>query len=83
MSNTMDDNRRTLPPTVAEHQEAQAAGELAKLRIEQRGSRRAAAMNAVQMARAHAGRTDSDLYTQSEADVMMAIMELLDRVAGA
>ena len=56
--------------------------EVATARRDQRGQRRAAAMNAVQLARAHAGRTEADPYSQSEADVVMAIMELLDRVAG-
>jgi hypothetical protein len=45
-----------------------------------RAIRRAAALNAVHTARFHAGRHE-ELYTQSDADVIMAIMELLDRVA--
>lgn len=55
--------------------------DVASARRDQRGQRRAAAINAVQLARAHAGRTEADLYSQSEADVIMAITELLDRVA--
>ena len=47
----------------------------------QRSERRAAALNAVDLARRHAG-SDQEPYSQSEADVIMAIMELLDRVAG-
>lgn len=84
MSQTMDDGvaRRALPPTVAEHQEAQAAAEMAKQRVEQRSLRRQAAVNAVDLARRHKN-TDVGVFTQSEADVIMAIMELLDRVADA
>ena len=54
-----------------------AAG--AEQRAQQRGYRRALAVNGVQMARAHAGR-DKEPFTQSDADVIMAITELLDRV---
>ena len=46
-----------------------------------RSVRRAIAINAVTTAREHAG-TNGDPYSQSDADVIMAIMELLDRVAG-
>ena len=55
--------------------------EVADQRRAQRGDRRAAALNAVGIARMHGGR-DGEPYSQSEADVIMAIMELLDRVAG-
>jgi cation transport regulator ChaB len=47
----------------------------------QRGWRRAAAMNAVQMARSHAGKSDNDQYSSEESDIVVAIMELLDKVA--
>lgn len=46
-----------------------------------RAIRRAAAINVVTLARSHAGRQE-EMYSQSDADVIMAIMELLDRVAG-
>lgn len=46
----------------------------------QRSLRRAAAINAVVMARAHAHRSDEP-FTQSDADVLMYITELLDKVA--
>ena len=46
-----------------------------------RSIRRAIAINAVTTAREHAGNSD-DPYSQSDADVIMAIIELLDRVAG-
>ena len=46
-----------------------------------RSIRRAIAINAVTTARDHAG-TNGEPYSQSDADVIMAIMELLDRVAG-
>lgn len=49
---------------------------------EQRADRRAAALNAITLARTHAGR-QGEPYTQNEADVIVAIMELLDRVAGS
>lgn len=58
-----------------------AGKELAEKRREQRGWRRTVALNAVQFARQHAER-DSEPYTQNDADVIMAIMELLDKVAG-
>ena len=70
------------PPTVAEHKEAEAAGEMARHRVHQRSERRAAAVNAVDLARRHKSE-DVGLFTQSEADVIMAIMELLDRIADA
>ena len=54
--------------------------EVANQRKELRAFRRAAAINAVAMARIHGGRHE-ELYSQSDADVIMAIMELLDRVA--
>lgn len=46
-----------------------------------RAVRRAAALNVVTLARSHAGRHE-EMYSQDDADVIMAIMELLDRVAG-
>ena len=45
-----------------------------------RAVRRAWAVNGVVAAREHAGR-GGEPFTQSDADVIMAIMELLDRVA--
>ena len=45
-----------------------------------RAIRRAVAINAVTTARTHGGRHEEP-YSQSDADVIMAIMELLDRVA--
>lgn len=53
----------------------------AATKLEQRAERRAAALNAVDLARRHANRNEEP-YSQSEADVIMVIMELLDRVAG-
>ena len=55
--------------------------EVADRRIAQRALRRAAAINAVQLSREHSG-SGADPFSQNEADVVMAIMELLDRVAG-
>lgn len=55
--------------------------ELGERKREERGLRRAAAVNAVTMARSHAGRHEEP-YSQSDADTIMAITELLDRVAG-
>jgi hypothetical protein len=48
--------------------------------VQQRGLRRAIAVNAVVMAREHADRA-GEPFTQSDADVIMYITELLDRVA--
>ena len=53
----------------------------AKMKVQQRGLRRAIAMNAVQMAREH-GDKGKEPWSQNEADVVMAITELLDKVAG-
>ena len=53
----------------------------ATTKIQQRGLRRALAVNAVQMAREHADR-GADHFTQADADVIMYITELLDKVAG-
>jgi hypothetical protein len=50
-------------------------------KVQQRGLRRAIAINAVVMAREHAERNDEP-FTQSDADVIMYITELLDKVAG-
>lgn len=47
-----------------------------------RGIRRAAAVNAVQLARSHAGRTNDNPYTNEESDILVAVMDLLDKVAG-
>jgi hypothetical protein len=47
--------------------------------VELRAMRRAAAINAVQMAREH-GKRANDLFTQADADTIMLITELLDRV---
>lgn len=52
----------------------------AKMKVQQRGLRRALAINAVQMARDHAGR-GKEPFSQQEADVVMAITELLDKVS--
>jgi hypothetical protein len=48
--------------------------------VQQRGLRRAIAVNGVVMARDHAGRA-TEPFTQSDADVIMYIIELLDKVA--
>lgn len=50
--------------------------------VGQRSERRQMALNAVDLARRHANNNDAP-YSQSEADVIVAIMELLDRIAGA
>jgi hypothetical protein len=52
----------------------------AKREVQQRGLRRAIAINAVVMAREHANRA-GDPFTQQDADVIMYITELLDKVA--
>ena len=51
-----------------------------KIKIHQRGLRRAIAINAVTMAKDHAG-NGNEPYSQQEADVIMAITELLDKVS--
>jgi hypothetical protein len=50
-------------------------------KVQQRGLRRALAVNAVLMAREHAERS-SEPVSQADADVIMYITELLDKVAG-
>ena len=54
--------------------------EVADERKRLRAIRRAFAINAVTTAREHGGRSEEP-YSQSDADVIMAIMELLDRVS--
>ena len=49
-------------------------------KVQQRSLRRAIAINAVVMARTHADRHEEP-FTQQDADVIMAITELLDRLA--
>lgn len=56
--------------------------EAAARKVSLRSLRRAAAVNAVVMAREHANRA-SEPFSQSDADVIMYITELLDKVAGA
>lgn len=51
-------------------------------KVSLRGLRRAIAVNAVVMAREHADRA-SEPFSQSDADVIMYITELLDKVADA
>ncbi len=53
----------------------------AAAKVQQRGLRRAIAVNAVVMAREHADRA-GDPFSQQDADVIMYITELLDKVAG-
>jgi hypothetical protein len=48
--------------------------------IQQRGLRRQLAVNAVVMAREHAGRA-GEPFSQADADVIMYITELLDKLA--
>jgi hypothetical protein len=52
----------------------------AKREVQQRGLRRAIAINAVVMAREHAERS-TEPFSQTDADVVMYITELLDKVA--
>ena len=47
----------------------------------QRGWRRAMAVNAVQLARSHARKSDNDHYSAEESDILVMIMELLDKVS--
>jgi hypothetical protein len=54
----------------------------AKRSVQLRGLRRAIAINAVTLAKEHAGR-EKEPYSQQEADVIMAITELLDKVSEA
>ena len=56
--------------------------EVADERKRLRAIRRAWAVNGVVTARQHAGRGEEE-FTQSDADVIMLITELLDRVAEA
>jgi hypothetical protein len=55
-------------------------GDGVKRSVSLRGLRRALAVNAVQMAREH-GNRGTEPWSQNEADVVMAVMELLDKVA--
>jgi hypothetical protein len=55
--------------------------DVANERLKGRGQRRAVAINAVQMAREQGGR-GKETWTTEESDILVAIMELLDKVAG-
>jgi hypothetical protein len=57
-------------------------GDDAKKSVANRSLRRAAAINAVLLARSHAGSDGKDI-TPQESDIVVAIIELLDKVAGA
>jgi hypothetical protein len=91
MNDTQEPARPTFPsmPPRMTHREFDTIGDAVvkeqhdKTRREQRSWRRAAAMNAVQMARVHAGKSDNDAYSGEESDIVVAIMDLLDKVAGA
>jgi hypothetical protein len=74
--------RPTLPSMPPRMTHFDTISDDAKKSVSLRGLRRATAINAVAMAREHAQR-GSEPYNQNEADVIMAIMELLDKVAGA
>lgn len=60
---------------------AKSIGDAAAHKMRLRGYRRAIAINAVVMAREHADRA-TEPFSQSDADVVMYITELLDKVAG-
>ena len=49
-------------------------------KVQRRAARRLVAINAVVLARRHAGREKTD-FSQADADAIMTIMELLDRVS--
>lgn len=88
--NDSEEPTRSVYPSIPSrlHKEFDGIGDAAikeqhdKTRREQRGWRRAAAINAVQMARSHAGKNDNDAYSGEDGDVVVMIMELLDKVAG-
>lgn len=60
--------------------EEKAISTMGKTRVRDRGTRRALATNSVQAARAHAGR-GNEPWTTGDSDILVAVMELLDRVA--
>jgi hypothetical protein len=74
-SNEMELAQPTLEQTVG----ARVAAVENSVRL--RSIRRAIAINAVETARDHRGERDEPV-TQADADTIVAIMELLDRVAG-
>lgn len=61
--------------------DALAIRQQAESNIRLRSVRRAIALNAVETARDHRGERDEP-FTQADADTVVAIMELLERVAG-
>lgn len=77
----MNDERDPLPHIRFDTIGAEVGKEHERTQREQRGWRRAAAMNAVQMARVHAGKSDNDAYSGDESDILFAIVELLEKVA--
>ena len=76
MTDIQEPLRPSMPPRMTHFDDI---GDAAKRSVSMRGLRRALAINAVQMAREHANR-GAEPFTQSDADVIMAITELLDKV---
>jgi len=72
---------RAPPNYTTQPEDAIAISVHAENTIRMRSIRRAIAINAVEAAREHRGERD-DPFNQSDADTVVAIMELLDRVAG-
>jgi hypothetical protein len=56
--------------------------DIASKRLSERSQRRAAAINAVVMAREQGGHADHP-WSNEESDIIVAIMDLLEKVAGA
>jgi hypothetical protein len=83
MNDDQEPTRPTLspmPPRMA-HKEFDSISDVANERLKGRGQRRAVAINAVQMAREQGGR-GKETWTTEESDILVAIMDLLDKVAG-
>lgn len=51
-----------------------------EMQLNQRATRRAIAINAVVMARTHAGRHE-EMFSPEDSDILVGIMNLLDKVA--
>jgi hypothetical protein len=76
-----DERNDPLPSKPFRHQLEPDVRDVVNGRVRGRGLRRAIAINAVQMARDQRGDA-TEPWTTEESDILMAIMELLEKVAG-
>jgi hypothetical protein len=76
-----DEHNDPLPSKPFRHQLEPDVRDVVNGRVRGRGLRRAIAINAVTMAREQGGK-EKEPWTTEESDILVAIMELLEKVAG-